>query len=198
MDIFLTAYSEYWNYLVSEVTINYDYKPWYQNYFYGLIFISLIVWALELMFPWRKNQSAIRKDFWLDGFYMFFNFFIFGFAITGFYAGMQPVFGSLGIKMDSLVLINVSELPAWAGLLIFFILNDFLQWFTHVLLHRYPVLWKFHQVHHSDLDHVGRGRARAHLHCFHLSRFHVRGRGGSDLVETIVNILNIYKLSVIL
>ena len=152
MDAILTAYSEYWGYLVSEVTLNYDYKPWYQNYFYGLIFISLVVWALELMFPWRKNQAAIRKDFWLDGFYMFFNFFIFGFAITGLYAALSSLFGSMEITMTSLALIDLSGLPAWVGLLIFFILNDFVQWFTHVLLHRFPVFWRFHRVHHSVVE----------------------------------------------
>ena len=51
--------------------------PWHQNYFWGLIVISLIVFALEVVFPWRKEQKIFRKDFWLDGFYMFFNFFIF-------------------------------------------------------------------------------------------------------------------------
>ena len=34
-------------------------------------------------------------------------------------------------------------------LLIFFIILDFVQWFTHVLLHRYKFLWNFHKVHHS-------------------------------------------------
>jgi succinate dehydrogenase hydrophobic anchor subunit len=48
--------------------------PWYTNYFWGLILISLVIWGLEMLFPWRKNQSVFRKDFWLDAFYMFFNF----------------------------------------------------------------------------------------------------------------------------
>ena len=34
-------------------------------------------------------------------------------------------------------------------LLVFFIVLDFVQWFTHVLLHKYPFFWKFHKVHHS-------------------------------------------------
>ncbi|MFT4526186.1 MAG: sterol desaturase/sphingolipid hydroxylase (fatty acid hydroxylase superfamily) [Granulosicoccus sp.] len=152
MDAILTAYSEYLGYLISEVTLNYDYKPWYQNYFYGLIFISLIVWSLEMMFPWRKRQSAIRKDFWLDGFYMFFNFFIFGLAITGLYAALGSVFGSFGITLQSLSLIDLTSVSPWAGLLIFFILNDFVQWFTHVLLHRFPIFWRFHRVHHSVVE----------------------------------------------
>ena len=41
--------------------------PWYTNYFWGLILISFLVWSLEIVLPWRKNQSIFRKDFWLDG-----------------------------------------------------------------------------------------------------------------------------------
>jgi sterol desaturase/sphingolipid hydroxylase (fatty acid hydroxylase superfamily) len=123
--------------------------PWYTNYFWGLIAISLVVWGLELAFPWRKDQKALRKDFWLDGFYMFFNFFLFSIAIAGIYAVLDVFFGSMGISMGSLTLINLKSMPAWAQLLIFFIILDFVQWFTHVLLHKYEILWKFHKVHHS-------------------------------------------------
>ena len=149
VEVFLTAIKDYGSWVLSEITFNYDYKPWYQNYFYGLIVLSLIVWALELLFPWRKNQAAIRKDFWLDGFYMFFNFFIFGFFITGFYTLAEGMFGMLGISMSSLSLLNLQDQELWVQLTIFFVLNDFVQWFTHVLLHRFKVLWRFHQVHHS-------------------------------------------------
>jgi sterol desaturase/sphingolipid hydroxylase (fatty acid hydroxylase superfamily) len=123
--------------------------PWYQNYFYGLIAISLVVWLLELAFPWRKNQAAFRKDFWLDCFYMFFNFFLFAIAISGFYKLMEIGFAAIGVKATSIALIDVSALPAWAALLIFFIINDFVQWFTHVMLHRFEFFWNFHKVHHS-------------------------------------------------
>lgn len=124
--------------------------PWFQNYFYGLIAISLFVYGLELIFPWRKNQSRIRKDFWLDGFYMFFNFFVFSIAVSGFYALIEKASGDIfGIKMSSLALIHLGGLPSWLALLIFFILSDFVQWCTHVMLHHFPVLWQFHKVHHS-------------------------------------------------
>lgn len=123
--------------------------PWYQNYFYGLIAISLVVWMLELAFPWRKEQKAIRKDFWLDGFYMFFNFFIFAIAVSWIYKLLQIGFESIGLSMDSLAVIEMSSWPMWAQLLIFFIILDFVQWVTHVALHRWEFLWRFHQVHHS-------------------------------------------------
>tara|TARA_R110002167_G_scaffold125448_11_gene305602 strand:+ start:997 stop:1872 length:876 start_codon:yes stop_codon:yes gene_type:complete len=123
--------------------------PWYTNYFWGLIVISLFVWSLEIAFPWRKSQSVFRKDFWLDGFYMFFNFFVFAIVISGFYKLLQVAFADMGITDTSLSIVDMSSWPMWAQLLVFFIVLDFVQWFTHVLLHKYPFLWKFHKVHHS-------------------------------------------------
>jgi sterol desaturase/sphingolipid hydroxylase (fatty acid hydroxylase superfamily) len=131
-----------WNSIVFDV-------PWYTNYFWGLISISLLVWFLEILFPWRKEQSIFRKDFWLDAFYMFFNFFIFAIVISGVYDLLGVLFNNLGITAKSLSIIDISNFPLWAQLLIFFILLDFVQWFTHVLLHRYKFLWRFHKVHHS-------------------------------------------------
>jgi sterol desaturase/sphingolipid hydroxylase (fatty acid hydroxylase superfamily) len=123
--------------------------PWYTNYFWGLIAISLFVWILEIVFPWRKEQSVFRKDFWLDGFYMFFNFFIFSIAISGFYMLLKVGFSNIGITNKSIALIAPSTWPMWLQLLVFFIILDFVQWFTHTLLHKYSFLWKFHKVHHS-------------------------------------------------
>lgn len=123
--------------------------PWYQNYFWGLILISLLVWGLEIAFPWRKEQSIFRKDFWLDGFYMFFNFFVFSIAIDGFYRILNLAYTDIGLASNSLAIVDISTWPMWLQLIVFFIVLDFVQWFTHVLLHKFPVLWRFHKVHHS-------------------------------------------------
>ncbi|MEA1786366.1 sterol desaturase family protein [Arenibacter sp. GZD96] len=123
--------------------------PWYTNYFWGLIGISLLIWALEIKFPWRKNQAVFRKDFWLDAFYMFFNFFIFAIFISGFYTLLGLLFRDIGITARSLALIDLSNMPPWLQLGVFFVVLDFVQWFTHILLHRFPLLWEFHKVHHS-------------------------------------------------
>jgi sterol desaturase/sphingolipid hydroxylase (fatty acid hydroxylase superfamily) len=123
--------------------------PWYANYFWGLILISLVIWGLEIAFPWRKNQAIFRKDFWLDGFYMFFNFFIFSIAISGFYKLAGMLFNNTGLSLKSFALLEINQLPEWLALLIFFVVLDFVQWFTHILLHKYELLWRFHKVHHS-------------------------------------------------
>ena len=95
--------------------------PWYTNYFWGLTVISLVVWGLEIAFPWRKEQSVFRKDFWLDGFYMYFNFFLFAIAISGFYKLLGLLFNDLGISAKSLTVLDLSAMPMWAQLVIFFI-----------------------------------------------------------------------------
>lgn len=123
--------------------------PWYQNYFWGLILISLIVWGLEIAFPWRKEQSIFRKDFWLDAFYMFFNFFVFSIVIDGFYRVLNLAYTDMGLASNSLAIVDISTWSMWVQLVTFFIVLDFVQWFTHVLLHKFPVLWRFHKVHHS-------------------------------------------------
>lgn len=123
--------------------------PWYLNYFWGLLLISLLIWGLEIIFPWRKNQKIFRKDFWLDVFYMFFNFFLFSLAISGVYRVLEVWFLELGITKTSLSIINLKTWPVWGQILLFFVLLDFLQWATHLMLHKIPFLWNFHKVHHS-------------------------------------------------
>lgn len=147
-NIFINSFGDYWNYLKAEVL-----QPHWKNYFYWLIGISLLVWLLEIAFPWRKDQKIIRKDFWMDGFYMFFNFFIF--SLIGF-AAISNVFSeafndflynTFGIK--NWIAIEINSWAKWAQLLFLFVLRDFIHWNTHVLLHRVPWLWEFHKVHHS-------------------------------------------------
>ncbi len=136
-------------------TVNWTWKsmifdvPWYTNYFWGLIAISIFVWLLEIIFPWRKEQAFFRKDFWMDACYMFFNFFLFAIAISGFYELLRVAFKDLGVTSKSLALVNITDWPMWLQLIVFFVVLDFVQWFTHTLLHKYSFLWKFHKVHHS-------------------------------------------------
>lgn len=43
-------------------------------------------------------------------------------------------------------------LPGWAELPVAVVLMDYTLYLWHVLTHRVPFLWRFHQVHHVDLD----------------------------------------------
>ena len=124
--------------------------PYRENYFWGLILISLVVWIFEIIFPWRKSQKIFRKGFWIDIIYMFFNFFLFSIIIVGFYEAFNKLlFDLFGIASNSIALIDLSTFSQISQLIIFFITLDFFQWLTHIMMHRFDFLWKFHKVHHS-------------------------------------------------
>ena len=147
IDIFVNGYTGYARYLWSEIT-----HPHAQNYFYWLLGVSLFFFALEIFAPWRKEQKKFRKDFWLDFFYMFFNFFLFSLVI---YNAASDVVVNLfndflaRVGITNLVAIEVGSWPVWAQLVTLLIVRDFIQWNVHRLLHRVPFLWEFHKVHHS-------------------------------------------------
>lgn len=146
--IFINGYTNYAAYLWNEIT-----HPHWHNYFYWLIGISLFFFCLEILSPWRKKQAIFRQDFWLDAFYMFFNFFLFSLLIYNAASDVVVNLFNDGIHLvsgfDLQAQNPLRNFPMWAILLIGFVIRDFVQWWIHRLLHRSDWLWEFHKVHHS-------------------------------------------------
>lgn len=117
---------------------------------------------LERLLPWRK-QKLFRKGILQDLILLVFN---------GHYLGALFAFvGGYVIESLNLLLIGYG-LPAPESLklvdgwplvyqfFVFFVLKDFIEWWIHVQLHRNPILWQFHKLHHSivELDWIGNFR----------------------------------------
>lgn len=146
-EIFLESFANYWHYLVNAIT-----QPSWDNYFYWLIGVSLFFFAWEVLRPWYKRKAIVWRDFSLDAFYMFFNFFLF--SLVGYNAvsnvavkAFNDLLGFVGIT--NMVAITIDSWPAWSQLLLMFVIRDFIQWNVHRWMHTNPVLWEFHKVHHS-------------------------------------------------
>jgi sterol desaturase/sphingolipid hydroxylase (fatty acid hydroxylase superfamily) len=79
-------------------------------------------------------------------------------------------------------LLHVAPLPAWAELVVGFLLLDLSFYYWHVANHKLPLLWRFHNVHHADpqLD-VSTG-----------FRFHF----GEVLLSTVFRVLQVTVLGV--
>ena len=147
LQIIQEAYSGYWQFLLKEIS-----QPSWGNYFYWLLGISFFFFLMEVLRPWREGQPKFRKDFWLDAFYMLFNFFLFSLII--YHAASELVvtwFQNLlsVVGITNLVAIKIGGWAIWVQLLTLFVLRDFIHWNVHRLLHRIPWLWEFHKVHHS-------------------------------------------------
>ena len=88
----------------------------------------------------------------MDFFYMFFNFFLFSLIIYNAASGVVVELftdGLAAIGINNLLAFEVMKWPTWSHLVLGFFVRDFVQWWTHRLLHRVPRLWEFHKVHHS-------------------------------------------------
>jgi sterol desaturase/sphingolipid hydroxylase (fatty acid hydroxylase superfamily) len=106
------------------------------------------------VFPWRKQQAILRKDFWLDLFYLFFNFFLLNLVLLIALSNVTEQFINdilqlFGLELMSIQLFSISELSKPLALFLFFIISDFIQWNVHRLLHTIPFLWNIHKTHHS-------------------------------------------------
>lgn len=146
----LDGYYGYWNYFTGEIL-----NPSWHNYFYWLVGASLVIYGLEILFPWRKNQPIIREHFWLDIFYLFWNYFLF--ALVAYNAlsmvaveAFNDFLGLFGIT--NTIAIKVDQLPGWLQLVLIFILRDFMQWAIHRMYHHVGWMWEFHKVHHSTRE----------------------------------------------
>jgi sterol desaturase/sphingolipid hydroxylase (fatty acid hydroxylase superfamily) len=147
LDLIANSYKNYAAFLLHQVL-----NPTWSNYFYWVIGASVAIFLLEKFFPWRKDQPALREDFWLDTFYIFWNYFLFSLVA---YNALSDVFvqlfkdalGHFGIQ--NLVAIQFGGFPTWAQLLIIFVVRDFMQFNIHRMYHNIPFFWNFHRVHHS-------------------------------------------------
>jgi len=166
IEIFVNEWNGYAGYLWKEVT--FQNSPWWKNYFLWLVLVSAFFLVLEWIKPWREKQPKFRKDFWIDFFYMFFNFFLFSLVIYNaasavvvnlFNTGIMKLSGGFDLQANN----PINDWPYWTILLFGFVFRDFIQWWIHRLLHNLPWLWQFHKVHHS-IEQMGfAGHLRYHF-----------------------------------
>lgn len=62
------------------------------------------------------------------------------------------VFLARWANMNDIGLINLIDVPVWLSWVIGFLLLDYANYLWHVLNHKLPILWRFHNIHHIDLD----------------------------------------------
>ena len=125
--------------------------PLYLAFYFWLLLISALVFALERLFPWRK-QEIVREDLVQDLFWMVFN--------TQYLAWMLALVTVHTVAWFNAAVIHAG-LPAPHSLKLIggwplvwqfvacFLLKDFLEWNIHRWLHTIPWLWRFHRLHHS-------------------------------------------------
>lgn len=132
------------------------------TYFHGLVAASLLFLLLERALPARE-QRVLRDGWAKDLFYLFFNghFYalVFGGVVAAFAARTRESLAALSLLPEHGLLDGA---PFALAFVVYLVVSDFLQWCVHNLLHRLPILWTFHQVHHSITTMDWAGNFRFH------------------------------------
>jgi sterol desaturase/sphingolipid hydroxylase (fatty acid hydroxylase superfamily) len=100
--------------------------------------------ALESWFPLqarrREHRAHLGPNLALTGI---------TFATNLAFNGVMLVW-LLWLDARGLGLLHALALPAWAAVALAVVWLDFATYVAHVAMHRFPWLWRFHRVHHSD------------------------------------------------
>lgn len=109
----------------------------------GMVLTALIVVGLQSALP----HAALRGSLRVNGPLWFFNTLL-----------LAAVCGACGCEMARYAqaggfgLLNVVPLPGAADAVLTVLVLDFVSYVWHRANHRLPLLWRFHRVHHSDID----------------------------------------------
>jgi sterol desaturase/sphingolipid hydroxylase (fatty acid hydroxylase superfamily) len=107
----------------------------------------LVLFALERMFPLRQTTRALLGRLLIN---FALSALTFGVALVLVKpAAMRALHWSVERPFGMLQLV---AMPAWLQWCVAFLLLDLSFYYWHVLNHRVPFLWRFHNVHHFDPD----------------------------------------------
>jgi sterol desaturase/sphingolipid hydroxylase (fatty acid hydroxylase superfamily) len=77
-------------------------------------------------------------------------------------------------------ILNILDLPFWVRIFATVVFMDFMLYIWHLLNHEVPLFWRFHRVHHSDLN----------MDVSTASRFHI----GELSISAVIKIALVYFL----
>ena len=113
--------------------------------FFAFVFITMLAW--ELLAP-RRNLSISRSLRWLNNLGLF--------ALNSVVLRLLFPAAAVGIALSvadkGWGLFNLLALPFWFEVPAAVLLLDLAIYLQHILMHRVPLLWRLHRVHHADLD----------------------------------------------
>jgi len=123
-----------------------------------LVAIVLVLLLLQWRFPLRRQHCALLRR-------LIRNYVV---SIPGFVIvrlAMLPIPFAIAIwaQHRHVGLLNWFRLPGWIAALVGFLILDYAYWWWHWVNHMVPLFWRFHNVHHTDLDMDVTTAARFHF-----------------------------------
>lgn len=116
--------------------------------FFGSLFALFA--ALETLLP-KRARALPRRGRWLTNWALV----VIDTATLRLIAVVLPLL-AIGAALDAerlgWGLFNALDWPGWLELILAVAILDLAIWAQHVAMHKVPVLWRLHRVHHADRD----------------------------------------------
>ena len=123
-------------------------------FFGGLVFFLI----LELRVPYRESSVSKLKR-WMNNLSLtLFNTVLLSLIFSAAIVGTATY-----VQTHRLGILNMVEAPTWLKILFTVVFLDFMLYVWHLLNHEMPFLWRFHRVHHCDLNMDVSSATRFHI-----------------------------------
>jgi sterol desaturase/sphingolipid hydroxylase (fatty acid hydroxylase superfamily) len=124
------------------------FQPILDTYGAPLIFgVFFLLLYLQFKHPLRRWLQGVRPRLWINV-----GLAIPSFAVLRLVLIPAEVFTAVWAERNGFGLLNWMEVPLWSKYLLGFLFMDYMLYAWHWMNHVIPFLWRFHNVHHTDLD----------------------------------------------
>lgn len=122
-----------------------------RNWFFlqGAVVAGAIVVIL-----WRETRRPLRHRVEPRTVHTVRNAVVAGIAAAAVHLVETPIVLPFTMLIDrrGIGLLQATAFPSWVHVVLACVLMDYTLYVWHVLVHKHPWLWRFHVVHHADLD----------------------------------------------
>ena len=133
----------------------------------------VILLFLELVRPYRQPSVSKKKRLVTN-----ISLTILNSALLSLIFASTTTNTALSVSENHLGLLNMIGLPFWPKVFLAVFFMDFMLYVWHLLNHEVPLFWRFHRVHHSDLN----------MDVSTATRFHI----GELAISAVIKICLIY------
>jgi len=112
-----------------------------------MLAVFVLFFVLERAFPLRRRRRSSLRRIAVNALFSAMAFLAGAFVVTPVATRLTRWAGERGFG-----LLNFFPLPVWARFALGFLLMDLSFYYWHRANHQFPLLWRFHNVHHVDPD----------------------------------------------
>lgn len=126
----------------------------------NLLLYAAIFVPLERLFPLRSEQPVFRQEWTVDLTYFFVNSLLIEILTV---LTLRPAVIFFGWARFDDITAAVGGLPLVIQVPVLLLVADFTQYWVHRAFHAWPLLWRFHAIHHSSQRMDWLAGSRLHL-----------------------------------